>query len=114
MAETPMDIIKTHLGNKFAGIADTTDLAIDIFEELRSKFTITAKAAPAPRQWVDGDSTDITIRADNNPMLFYIGTDQTAVRLDDMTPGDRFPLRERQIALALIDLSANTLKDQTL
>lgn len=141
MALMPIDIIMKHLSQareaqeKGGSEKVVSDIAIAIDRELKGNFLIVSKSdpfapdveaaaaeerriAPDPlpqaKLWVDGDATDITIRATGNPMLWYIGTDHTATRLDEMTPGDRFPLRERQIALALTDLSANALKDQTL
>lgn len=141
MALTPLDIIKKHIDQILDakwlpdGAPGSVELAIELWEELKGNFLIVAKQdpfapdveaaaaeqrriAPDPvpqaRQWVDGDATEFTVRATGNPMLWYYGTNLQAIRLDDLTPGDSFPLRERQIALALLDLSANALKDQTL
>lgn len=131
MAETPLDIIMRHLTDERTSVAsgndpsDTHDIAIAIFEDLRKNFRIIAPAAPwatdaetldAARMPIPeqrpANHTDITIRAENNPMLWYVGTDRKAVRLDDgFPPGSvGFPSgREAQIALALTDISASRL-----
>lgn len=61
-------------------------------------------------------TTDITVHATGNPMLFYIGTDLAAYRLDDVTVPNSmgFPRgREAQLALALVDVSASRLRKVT-
>jgi hypothetical protein len=69
-----------------------------------------------PRYNVDSDNTEITVFATGNPMLWYIGTDQIAYRLDgDTVPGSvGFPSgREAQLALALTDIGASRLHEIT-
>jgi hypothetical protein len=128
MALTPMDIITKHFNQILAskwlpdGAPDAAELAIELNEELKRNFRIVALAEP----WEESARTpvmvplppqgaeDITIQATANPTLWYFGTNRQPIRLDELVPGNLFPLRERQIALALIDLSANTLRDQTL
>lgn len=58
-------------------------------------------------------SVDISFRASGNPMLWYVGTDKVATRLDDNDFHPRFTGREAQIALALTDFSASRLHDIT-
>lgn len=58
-------------------------------------------------------SVDISFRASGNPMLWYVGTDKVATRLDDNDFQPRFTGREAQIALALTDFSASRLHDIT-
>jgi len=105
MATMPLDVLTAN------GI--DPDKAITIWEELREKFNWT----PIPRYFVDSDATEITVRADNNPMLWYIGTDQSAYRLDGgpFEPGSQGFVsgREAQLALALIDISAARVREVT-
>lgn len=71
-------------------------------------FAAAAPLIPVPKP----DTTDVTVHLSGNPMLFYMGTDKTAYRLDgDVLPGSvGFPSgREAQLALALTDLSASRL-----
>lgn len=142
MAQTPMDIILKHLSAERDSVglgndpADTVDLAIAINEELRREFRIIAPPVPwatnaetaqfgrqepillmppipEPRP---ADHDDITIRATNNPMLWYVGTDRVPYRLDEGYPPNSqgFPSgREAQIALALVDVSAARLHKVT-
>lgn len=145
MAETPLDIIMKHLTAERESVAlgndpaDTHDLAIAIAMDLKESFRISRPPAPwatdaetfdavppVPRapivltppipEPLPANHTDITVRAENNPMLFYIGTDRTAYRLDDVTVPNSmgFPHgREAQIALALTDISASRLHEVT-
>ena len=120
--------------------ADTHGIAIGIMEELKKNFRITSYAGATPPGHAEAtkddwklveenrttpvtpvvtpgradDHVEIKIRVTGNPMLWYMGTDLQPYRLDTLIPGDRVPLRERQIAKALIDLSADGLRDQTL
>jgi hypothetical protein len=104
VALTPLDVLTKH------GI--DPDKAITIWEDLKEKFEIRAHG---PRYMVDSSDTEITVRADNNPMLWYISTDQQAYRLDDADwVSGKLPAgREAQIALALVDISAGRLRDVT-
>lgn len=139
MAQTPMDIILKHLSAERDSVglgndpADTVDLAIAINEDLRREFRIIAPPVP----WATNAETaqfgrqepillmpphpeprpanhdDITIRATNNPMLWYVGTDRVPYRLDE--PGGGTPnVREASIALALIQLSTPNLRNNTI
>jgi hypothetical protein len=59
-------------------------------------------------------ATDITIRATGNPMLWYVGTDRRAYRLDDPIEPRVANVRETQLALALTDISAMNLRDNSI
>lgn len=57
---------------------------------------------------------EITIYADKNPTLWYMGTDMQARRLDEPPFELPWNKREAQIAMALLDLSASDLRAKTL
>lgn len=102
MALTPLDVL--------TGAGIDPDKAIDIYEHLKQKFEW------SPITHRPENEVDITIRCSGNPTLWYFGTDQRAYRMDEpIYAGDFMPsVREAQIALALIDVSADRLKDKTL
>ena len=101
MALTPLDVLTNH------GI--DPDKAITIWEDLREKFEFSRISDRGSHE------VDVTIRTGGNPMLWYIGTDQRAYRMDDQNyHGETLPEhREAQIALALTDISARRLRDVT-
>jgi hypothetical protein len=125
-----MDIILKHLVEErekvesASGHMDVPALSVAIWQELQENFRITAYAAqgeesartPIMVPSLPEGTEDITIRASGNPMLWYVGTDLRARRLDDgpMFGGGAISGREAQIALALTDIGASRLHEVTL
>lgn len=96
------------LENDQGAVATPHAMAPEDFDEaMRESVKIPLVVSPP-----DG-SVDITFRASGNPMLWYVGTDKVATRLDDNDFHPRFTGREAQIALALTDFSASRLHDIT-